>query len=911
MLKKILYGLLLKSIPLSFAAALFFFAAYPVFADQELFDSGNTALLESFYPENVFFVSTDTVITAYDTAISGDNSDNWTVTNYGVISATGTHDTSGIYLDSSVQNESSVFNYGTIISSGEAASNSAGVYFNNGGQIANYEGASITGYDGVYSATGVLTAHNYGEIAALSANGIYGEGLDVYNYTSGRITGALYGIYSSGNSSGSKIVNEGYISGDEAAIYLANNPQEYFIQNKASGTITTSGSAAISFSGKNGVFLNDGYVENTSSAAGSAILKTNAKDDIIVNTGTMTATGAASGVIIEGNGTFFYNLGNLNAEGRDAVLVTGSSVTVVLGDYHIMKDSSSVYGPGSSIKGSLRNTGSGNSVILQDSGEEDDDFIDFQSIVMKGRNWTLSNSFNATGGKDNDLDIIAGALVINGTGSVSGGVTVRSGSALTIGDDSHSQAILTAGGKSIIEENAYFNGSGTFSGDITSSGTVYGNNFKIAGKFSNYGVLDLRTNNAEKNTFTVNSYSGDEDIVVINANLGGSKAASDKIIIDGGSFDGNTEVYVLNQGTSKGKTNPAGIIFAEFINGAVSSGVFTLANYVCSGAYEYGFSAAADNNWYLKPVSYRPETLSYLANIRSALNGFYHSYADRNDFDPEQRAAVWVRSVGGAGSQKAFGGAGKIESGNAVIHAGSRLFSFFPYGDGVLNLGIMAGYSSADNTAKIDNASRQSKGYVGNTAAGFYATWLSDPEDGLKFYADAWTQYGWQSNSIQIPGAGDLEYNSGVFLASVETGYSFDMLGEIGKLVLVPQAQALFTHYSADSAYDVVADSVIKNDTSAYFMPRLGVRVKSTFEIFSKTVDPFAEFNWYYDSALAKAYFDSDYVELEKAGNILGLKLGANAWITDNVFLSLNFQGQSGENEYVYLGGGLSLKYVW
>ena len=57
-------------------------------------------------------------------------------------------------------------------------------------------------------------------------------------------------------------------------------------------------------------------------------------------------------------------------------------------------------------------------------------------------------------------------------------------------------------------------------------------------------------------------------------------------------------------------------------------------------------------------------------------------------------------------------------------------------------------------------------------AAGAYATAYADDVERLGAFADAWIQYGRYDNRISSD-LGSASYRSGVWSASVETGYAF------------------------------------------------------------------------------------------------------------------------------------------
>jgi autotransporter family porin len=151
--------------------------------------STSTVFLQLLDPaSDTFLVPVRTVInnTGSSAGISGDNSKNWQLTNYGSVKAIG----SGIVLGSTTPNSVQLDNFGVIqgITDGLAT----GVWLNNGGTLRNHLGASI-GSDAFYGVLsfGVATVVNDGDISGASSGVRLGAGGSLTQSATGRLNGNI------------------------------------------------------------------------------------------------------------------------------------------------------------------------------------------------------------------------------------------------------------------------------------------------------------------------------------------------------------------------------------------------------------------------------------------------------------------------------------------------------------------------------------------------------------------------------------------------------------------------------------------------------------------------------------------------------------------------------------------------
>lgn len=125
---------------------------------------------------------------------------------------------------------------------------------------------------------------------------------------------------------------------------------------------------------------------------------------------------------------------------------------------------------------------------------------------------------------------------------------------------------------------------------------------------NNAGLIDLtRSGDSASDRLTiVGNYTGDGGRLNLQSVLAGDEAASDRLVVSGGSLSGQTSIRVTNLQGQGALTQVNGIEVVEANRGAVSSeSAFTLANNLSVGAYQYylfkgGVTAGSENSWFLR-----------------------------------------------------------------------------------------------------------------------------------------------------------------------------------------------------------------------------------------------------------------------------------------------------------------------
>ncbi|RKF46141.1 autotransporter outer membrane beta-barrel domain-containing protein [Paraburkholderia fungorum] len=214
----------------------------------------------------------------------------------------------------------------------------------------------------------------------------------------------------------------------------------------------------------------------------------------------------------------------------------------------------------------------------------------------------------------------SGSLLMTGVSTYSGPTTVAAGT-LAIGDAAHASAALTGGGATTVAAGATLGGYGSVTGAVTNNGTLAVANampslasegtgaFSINGSLVNAGVVQIGgpAGAGAGNLLNVTgNYIGQNGTIGMNTVVAGDGAASDRLVLSGGTATGSTRLQVTNVGGQGAQTLADGIEVIQAVNGATTnSSAFTLATPVKAGAYSYylakgGVSGGTTDNWYLR-----------------------------------------------------------------------------------------------------------------------------------------------------------------------------------------------------------------------------------------------------------------------------------------------------------------------
>ena len=256
------------------------------------------------------------------------------------------------------------------------------------------------------------------------------------------------------------------------------------------------------------------------------------------------------------------------------------------------------------------------------------------TIDTQGFNSTVAQNITGTGSL---TKLGSGVLTLNGANSYAGGTNVNVGT-LVVGDGTSASAALSGGGAVSVAGGATLGGYGSVTGNVTNNGTIgvanalaslasgATGNFQINGNLTNAGLAQLGGSGVGNTLTVAGNYTGQSATIALNTVLAGDGAASDRLVVSGGTASGSSALKVTNVGGAGAQTIADGIQVVQAVNGATTgASAFTLSGgSVSAGAYTYflargGASSGTGNNWYLR------NTIPPRAYTGSHTNSYTHA----------------------------------------------------------------------------------------------------------------------------------------------------------------------------------------------------------------------------------------------------------------------------------------------
>ncbi len=227
-----------------------------------------------------------------------------------------------------------------------------------------------------------------------------------------------------------------------------------------------------------------------------------------------------------------------------------------------------------------------------------------------------TNGFDSTiaqdiSGDGNLTKTGAGILTLNGVNGFTGNTDVAAGTVI-LGDAADPSAALA--GSATVAGGAVLGGYGSVGGNVDDIGTLAAGdaalpggpagNFTVAGTLTDAGLVQLG-GTTTGNTLTVGSFTGAGGAVALHTYLAGDNAPTDRLIIDGGTVTGTTQLQITNAGGPGAQTvNGIEVVTAE-AGATTQENSFTLdGTSVRAGAYDYrlfqGLPGHSNDNFYLR-----------------------------------------------------------------------------------------------------------------------------------------------------------------------------------------------------------------------------------------------------------------------------------------------------------------------
>ncbi len=421
---------------------------------------------------SIFIAPTSTIVNVNgNSAVAGDASQNWNLTNYGTLQATSFWPT--VLLNSLSAGGVLLDNHGKI--EGLDPTTGGGVQLNNSGTVINRVGAQITsaGFYGITAGTAGTNISNSGTISGYSS-GIRMAG--------GTFTQTQSGVLSGPNGAG--LLNDGGQLAVDNAGLMTGGGWGIFLRGTTTGTVINSGSIV----GPVGVLLQTSGVALTNTGTingsdGTAI-------SIVGNNNTVTL---GSGSVLIGNAIVTSGTGNklvLQGSGSEDSNLTGFSDLTMSGTNWLLSGTTTTVGASSAatsiqsgvltVTGTLANTGAGAGTTISSGAT-----LQLGSGGTSGS--VTGNIVNGGVLGFNRSDVVNFSNVISGTGAVNQigtGTTVLTGANTYTGGTTISAGTLQLGNGGT---------SGSIAGDVTNSGVLVFNRsdtFVVPGAVSGTGPVN-------------------------------------------------------------------------------------------------------------------------------------------------------------------------------------------------------------------------------------------------------------------------------------------------------------------------------------------------------------------------------------------------------------------------------------
>lgn len=231
------------------------------------------------------------------------------------------------------------------------------------------------------------------------------------------------------------------------------------------------------------------------------------------------------------------------------------------------------------------------------------------------------------------------------------------------------------------------------------------------------------------------------------------------------------------------------------------------------------------------PAQLRQADLAMLGNLHRRIGD---EDAPVTGTDPAARRA-WARAVYSDLNIRQDGIADAHSRGHVSgLQAGTDLLA-----SGNWRAGLYLGF--LDGSADVSGNARGTFGRVGSNELrsrylGAYATW----KDAGGLYADAVVQGGSHRYTVRPDGNASVDGKGDSFTASIETGKSFALSD---RWTVEPQAQLIYQRAHFDAV--AIGGAIVRQDTDAGWIGRLGVRIKGDFATGAGRLQPYARVNLY------------------------------------------------------------------
>jgi len=369
------------------------------------------------------------------------------------------------------------------------------------------------------------------------------------------------------------------------------------------------------------------------------------------------------------------------------------------------------------------------------------------------------------------------------------------------------------------------------------------------------GFVVFDDNDTFKSLRTNNYTGGANSYISFNTQLGDDSSPTDLLIIDGGSAQGTSGVFVNNVNGAGAATVNNGIKLVDAINGATtnSDSFYLVGGPVAAGLNTYdlfrgGQSAdtLTDDDWFLRSTGFRDETPAVAVfpvlgwrTALASLPNLSSRFRNQSDSEGEQRSARLAslnERLDGMISPKTsvkkdiwadiFSEGSKFKSGDAAntgfdtTTTGAQAGIDFLARENAAGRRSYAGVYLAHASSGGDVLRQNNRiGSIDfdNTSVGVYFTQYTP----RGWYVDGVAQYSRLHNLKTRINGDTINTDGASYTLSIEGGRQ---LNRTGKFIIEPQAQLIYSRNSVDDA-ELSDSTQINISTLNAVTGRLGVRI--------------------------------------------------------------------------------------
>ncbi|WP_312971804.1 autotransporter outer membrane beta-barrel domain-containing protein [Atlantibacter sp.] len=589
-------------------------------------------------------------------------------------------------------------------------------------------------------------------------------------------------------------------------------------------------------------------------------------------------------------------------------------------------------------------------------------------VFNRADNYTYDNVISGTGTVEKNG---SGNVILTKDQTYTGDTAVKTGALILTNDIELKTANTTVANGATLGGYGSVAGNVTNDGLIAVADAAPGyesaeaGEFIIGGDLTNNGELRMNSVNPASTLTVKGNYTGNNGLLTMDMTLNDDATSSGDLMVVEGDTAGTTYVTINNAGGLGGQTIE-GIKVVE-VDGQ-SNGDFVQKGRIVAGAYDYYLmkgttSQPDDGSWYLRsdvtpapeptpdptpeptpdptpdpapeptpdptpepapqPTSapVRPEAGSYLGNQGAAKNMFMSTMHDRmgeQQFVQNLRSedvvpSTWMRVSGSRTEGRASGTIDQTTD-SSMFQLGNDLTTWSSDGADRGHIGFMfgSGYANTESYSALSQAgARHSEGKARGYNAGLYGTWYQNAQDMTGLYVDASLQYSWFENETKGEQLTSEKYDSDLWQASLETGYSFQVNSAADKALFIePQAQVIYTTMNSDDFHENGGTYIHDNDADGY-TTRLGARIFGRVLNNNTTVQPFMEANWWHDTAANTIMMNDDKIYSDTPASYYEVKGGVEGKINNNFHSWASVGYQTGESDYSQLTGMVGVKYIW